>query len=168
MVEKEKILDLGCGKNKWKNSIGFDCVKMDGVDVVGDLRNPLPFSDNEFDKVILNNVLEHFENITPILKEVHRITKPTGKVVIMVPYYNSPLGSIDPTHKKYFQSQTIQYYTDESSWNYYFDFQFKLLHTKLVTSRIGSFIPKRFLVKIASIFGNLITFIVWIIQPIKN
>ncbi|MHA1728872.1 MAG: class I SAM-dependent methyltransferase [Promethearchaeota archaeon] len=163
----KKILDLGCGKNKVKNSIGFDCIDLDGVDIVGDLLEPLPFENSEFDVVYLDNVLEHFDDITGILKEVHRITKPTGRILIMVPYYNSPLAFMDPTHKRAFNYKTFDYYSENSSWNYYFDFKFKIVKKQLITTRLGSFIPKRFLLKLSQYFGNLIMFMVVVLQPIK-
>ncbi len=165
---EKKILDLGCGKNKWKNAIGVDIVPFECVDIIKDLREPLPFDDSVFDIVILNNVLEHFKDITPILREVHRVTKSTGKVGIMVPYYNSPLGIQDPTHKTQFSEKTIYYYTDKSNWNYYIDFKFKLFSEKYIATRMGSLIPNSLRLKFARIFGNLVSFIIWILQPIKD
>ena len=45
-----KILDLGCGKNKIKGSIGLDNVSLDDVDIVHDILNiPYPLEDNYFD-----------------------------------------------------------------------------------------------------------------------
>lgn len=163
----KKKLDLGCGIHKKKGCIGFDILPLEGVDVVGDLSKPLPFTNNEFDVVYMDNVLEHIFDITPLLKEVHRITKPAGKILIIVPHYNSPLSSIDPTHKKSFSYKTLDYYSDKSSWNYYFDFKFKILNKKLIPTRIGSFIPKRYLLKFSHYIGNLIMFIIYVLQPVK-
>jgi predicted SAM-dependent methyltransferase len=60
-----KILDVGCGNNKYKGNkgdivIGIDKVKLKGVDVVHDIeKTPWPFKTNEFDCVICSHVLEH-------------------------------------------------------------------------------------------------------------
>ena len=90
---EKRILDLGCGRNKKKNAIGFDCADLEGVDVVGDLMDPLPFKDNEFDVVYLDNVLEHFVEIDPILKEVYRITKSTGRIIFLGCFFNNFFAS---------------------------------------------------------------------------
>ncbi len=165
-MEKKK-LDLGCGKNKIDGCIGFDILPLEGVDVVGDILKPLPFENDEFDVVYLNNVLEHIDDIAPVLKEIHRITKSTGKILIMVPYYNSPLAYMDPTHKRSFNYKTLDYFTGNSSWNYYFDFKFIILKKQLIPSRIGSFFPKKYLLKMSHYLGNLILFINFALQPVK-
>ena len=51
---KEKILDLGCGANKYPGSIGIDRLKLPGVDIVHDLNVfPYPFKNNSFEKVFV-------------------------------------------------------------------------------------------------------------------
>ncbi len=48
------------------------------------LLKPLPFEDNSFDAVIINQVIHHldntpsFPNFRNLVKEVHRILKPNG------------------------------------------------------------------------------------------
>jgi len=81
-----KILDLGCGKNKFKTSnlsdivVGMDKYSLEGVDVVHDLeKTPYPFNDNEFDEIRTHHVLEHIQNFFGLMEECHRILKPGGK-----------------------------------------------------------------------------------------
>jgi SAM-dependent methyltransferase len=45
----------------------------------------LPFKENYFSTVISNSVLEHIEDLEPVLGEVHRILKTGGYFVICVP-----------------------------------------------------------------------------------
>ena len=57
-----KILDIGCGRNKRKDAIGIDIVKLEGVDIVCNLEEGLPFKDNTFDLVYASHILEHIHN----------------------------------------------------------------------------------------------------------
>lgn len=111
----KKILDVGCGKSKiahrYKfpdynfsgNITGLDFQKDEAVDVVCDLnKGKLPFKDNTFDIVYTHHVLEHIQNIIPLIYEIHRILKPGGRFLIVVPHisYMNSLG--DLTHVRLF------------------------------------------------------------------
>ena len=94
-----KLIDLGCGKVPlysayknfvdevvcvdWQNTIhgtsflDFDC----------DLNRVLPFQDNEFNTVILSDVLEHIAEPNHIWTEIARIMAPGGKVLLNVPFF---------------------------------------------------------------------------------
>jgi ubiquinone/menaquinone biosynthesis C-methylase UbiE len=48
----------------------------------------LPYSDNSFDCVISVDVHEHLEDPNPFTKELWRVTKPEGKVIVTVPNGN--------------------------------------------------------------------------------
>lgn len=52
-----------------------------------DIRQPLPFSDNQFDGALLSHVLEHFDAIsgTALLCDCHRVLIPGGSLVVSVP-----------------------------------------------------------------------------------
>jgi SAM-dependent methyltransferase len=45
----------------------------------------LPFSENEFDVVICNHVLEHVDDDTRAMSEILRVMKPGGYAILMVP-----------------------------------------------------------------------------------
>ena len=55
------------------------------VDIVNLNEEPLPYPDNHFDVVTLTEVIEHIEHDRDVLREIHRITKPGGLVVITTP-----------------------------------------------------------------------------------
>lgn len=106
-----KILDLGCGENKYKSDnakdvvIGLDIIKAANVDVVWDLeKRPLPFKENEFDLIIASHILEHLQHKTffTIMEELHRILKPDGILKIWVPNCCSPQAYNNPDHKRGF------------------------------------------------------------------
>ncbi len=55
-----------------------------------DLRN-LPYSDNYFDFVASMSVIEHVGDISPVISELARITKPNGYIQISTDYWDSKI-----------------------------------------------------------------------------
>jgi SAM-dependent methyltransferase len=96
---KGKLLDLGCGKVPlygaykeyvtdnicvdWENTLH----KNEYLDFECDLTKDLPFDDNEFDTVILSDVLEHIPQPEKLWKEMYRILSKDGKLILNVPFY---------------------------------------------------------------------------------
>ena len=54
--------------------------------ILADARNT-PFKDNEFDVILLSNVIEHIKDTKKLLKELKRILKPGGLLYIQFPPY---------------------------------------------------------------------------------
>lgn len=113
--KQKKILDLGCGDRKKHipNAIviGIDKFKLPGVDIVHDLNKfPYPFSDNEFDEIICDDVLEHLEDLIKVMEELWRITKPRGVIKISVPHFSSDNYFTDITHKHPFSSRSFDFF----------------------------------------------------------
>ncbi len=54
------------------------------ADVKADICN-LPFSDNSFDVILCNHVLEHIPDDTKAMKELYRILKPGGVGIFQIP-----------------------------------------------------------------------------------
>jgi SAM-dependent methyltransferase len=117
-------LNLGCGKDIRKDWINLDLVDLPGVDIVHDINNiPLPFDDNIFDEILCSSVLEHVEYV-PLLRDLHRILKPGGRLSAIVPHFSSKHAFADPTHIRYFSTETLLFFTKEHPMVYYFDFHF--------------------------------------------
>jgi len=95
-----KALDLGCGpKSKMAGSVGLDLRPAPHVDVVHDLNDtPYPFDDDTFDHVEMSHVIEHVDRPLRMMAEVHRITKPGGRIRIITPHYSSQLSYGDMEH----------------------------------------------------------------------
>lgn len=91
-------------------SIGLDHISLNDVDIIGNLENNIPFSDSAFDLIFANQVLEHIQDLTFLLEEIHRILKPGGQLVAHVPYFRSGWAHIDPTHVRSFTINTFDYY----------------------------------------------------------
>lgn len=108
----DNILDLGCGDGFYLfllSKLGLN-LQLTGSDfdeagleaakrnlnnkkiklIRGNLMQRLPFSSNEFDKIVLSEVAEHLPNDLKGLKEVYRILKPGGLLCLSVPNANYP------------------------------------------------------------------------------
>ncbi len=134
-----KMLDLGCGNNKYKSMnkndlvIGIDQVKIHNVDIVWNLNKfPYPFNNNEFDLIYTSHTLEHLDNLDETFQEIIRITKNHGKIIIRVPHFSCGVSYRDPTHKILFSYFTFNYFTDEC---FYTKSKFKIIKRRLNFTR---------------------------------
>ncbi|MBN1765151.1 MAG: class I SAM-dependent methyltransferase [Sedimentisphaerales bacterium] len=96
---KGKLLDLGCGKvplyEAYRDYVtDIICVDWDKsiykniyLDFELDLTKTLPFADNEFDTIILSDVLEHIPVPEHLWKEMARVLSRNGKLIMNVPFY---------------------------------------------------------------------------------
>ena len=127
-----KVLDIGCGKNKLPGATGMDRVALPGVDVVHDIeRVPWPFPENEFDVAHASHVLEHVREFLAVMEQIHRVLKPSGRLVVKVPYYRHETAFRDPTHYRFFTERSFEYFvpvTDEGStpFDYYTSARFRV------------------------------------------
>ena len=81
-------------------------------DVVHDLNKfPYPFSDNEFDRIEADHVLEHLEDPFRAMQELHRISKNNAIIFIRVPHFSR--GFTHPEHRRGFDV-TFPYYFNPS------------------------------------------------------
>lgn len=95
----KKILDVGCGQKPYKNLfnfseyIGMDIEQKGGghshkneeIEVYYDGKR-FPFNDNEFDSVLCSQVLEHVFEPESFIREINRILKIGGYLLITVPF----------------------------------------------------------------------------------
>jgi len=87
------ILDLGSDSRRISQEIiGLDIDLFSGVDVVGDAE-ALPFKNNSFDAVIIQDVLEHIPYPDKVASEIHRVLKKGGKVYADTPFIQVYHGS---------------------------------------------------------------------------
>lgn len=81
-----KILNLGSGSERIREDvINLDIHPYRNVDVVGNVYH-LPFSNNEIDAVLCDQLLEHLDNLPNALREINRVLKPGGLVYVAVPF----------------------------------------------------------------------------------
>lgn len=91
-----KILDVGCGTKPYKNFFKFsEYIGLEydtGIDLYKKSADyfydgkKFPFNAETFDSIICNQVLEHVFEPEDFLKEIFRVLKPHGKLLITVPF----------------------------------------------------------------------------------
>ena len=102
-----KKLNIGCGKDIKKNYINLDFIQAQGIDVVHNLNKlPYPFQDNCFDKIIALQVIEHLNDYNHTIKEMNRILRRGGEIVIEVPHFTS-MTAFHPEHKLFFNVRSF-------------------------------------------------------------
>ncbi|MDD4882945.1 class I SAM-dependent methyltransferase [Sulfuricurvum sp.] len=107
----KKVVELGCGESrKFNSSITVDAVKLPGVDIVHDLNEGLPFSDDSIDEIHSYHFLEHVNDLQFVLTEIHRVLKKGGKNIGTVPHFSNPHFYSDFTHKNFFGLYTFAYF----------------------------------------------------------
>jgi SAM-dependent methyltransferase len=124
---RHRRLNLGCGTDIRPGYVNLDSVALPGVDVVHDIAElPLPFDDATFDEVLCRSILEHLDYI-PVLRDLHRILAPGGRLVVVGPHFTARNVYVDPTHRTAFSIETFQFFVRDGDYAdraYYFDFHF--------------------------------------------
>ena len=90
------ILDAGAGDCIYKHlfsHVKYECADICKIDrKYGDITyicdlSSIPVPDNKYDAVIFTQVLEHISEPKVVLKELHRILKPGGKLFLSAPLF---------------------------------------------------------------------------------
>lgn len=122
----KRRLNVGCGTDIREGYVNLDIAPLPGVDMVHDMHKlPLPFQSEEFDEILCKDVLEHLEYID-VLRELHRILRVGGVLIVRVPHFTSRDNFADPTHRHRFSIKTFDFFVKDSAFGrgYYFDFAF--------------------------------------------
>lgn len=124
-----KILDVGCGSNKYPGAIGLDNNPRTAADVIHDLGTvPYPFAENEFDEIVSSHVVEHVPDVMAFVTELYRITKPGGRIKLLTPHYTNPDWANDPTHRNHINSYTFNVFmSDRRVFDFYSDVNLRLV-----------------------------------------
>jgi SAM-dependent methyltransferase len=105
MKEGQRFLEPGCGRGEFLSEfqkLGLDCYGVDlsahagsqcptvKVETQVNLENDIwPFPDNHFDIIYNKSLLEHLWHPDKFLKEARRVLKPGGKILCLVPDWES-------------------------------------------------------------------------------
>jgi SAM-dependent methyltransferase len=128
-----RVLDVGCGVNKFPGSIGLDRNEHTRADVIADLDTfPYPFHDNSFGEIRATHVIEHVADVIQTLEEFHRLLMPGGRAVITTPHYTDFSSFCDPTHRWHLNSFSLRYFgDDDAGYGYYSRARFHEISTKV-------------------------------------
>ena len=130
MSTAEIKLNLGCGETKKAGYVNVDWNFRDNPDVVHDLNVfPYPFADSTFDLVEADHVLEHLDKPFLVMKELHRILKPSGRVIIRVPHFSR--GFTHAEHAHGFDVTFPLYFNKKTTVANYYGNDFELVDLKL-------------------------------------
>lgn len=174
-----KLLDAGAGECKWKSECrhlvyvsqdfcqykgsgdgkGLQTAKWDTdqIDIVSDITD-IPVPDNEFDAVLCSEVLEHVPNPELAVKELARVTKKGGILLLTAPF--NSLTHFAPYHfctgfniywyKNHLTENGFKIQKAENYGDYFTYFEQELARLGAV---IKKYMGKRvFLIKVLSLF----------------
>ncbi len=125
LSEKDKILDVGCGRGEFLNGFmncGLEPYAIDLSDISKktypninfkycDLLNePIPFEDEFFDVIFSKSLIEHFHYPEKIFKEMNRVLKKNGKIITMTPDWEINYKNFyeDYTHRTPFSETSLR------------------------------------------------------------
>lgn len=132
--EGERILDIACGGGQLSLKIAEYGCEVYGCDIaedsiesakrlaelegigcsfrVGDAED-LPYTDGYFDKIVCSSSLEHFKNDVKALKEMNRVLKLNGCVVLTADSLTYPISDeLKEMHRTV--AYVVNYYTRET------------------------------------------------------
>ena len=94
-VVRGKLLDVGCGRKPYKDTYFSNAISYTGVDYVTATSQPdivgsaldLPVPAQSFDTVVSTELLEHVPEPLRALREMYRVLKPGGHLILSAPMY---------------------------------------------------------------------------------
>jgi SAM-dependent methyltransferase len=148
--EEKKVLDVGCGTNKYRGAVGIDYNPRTDADVIHDLGVlPYPFQDDEFDLIVSRHVIEHVPDVMAFVSELHRITKAGGRIQLVTPHYSNPDWPTDPTHRNHFNSYSFNcFMQDRRLFPFYTDVELKPVRTYVSLANLWRALGLEFIVNL--------------------
>lgn len=158
----KKILNVGCGNSVYgthfvdlyptrKNVIKCD------VD-----KNKLPFPTNTFDEVFAQNLFEHLTNPLFALKEMKRVLKPGGKLIIITDYahfWGFSITGHKIRYKKFGKEEHLLLVNEHHLQNWFKKVNLKVVKIDLLeASEVGGNILIKILKKLLATFLKITPF----------
>ena len=106
-------IDLG---GRFNSPDGYKSVDLLDADYIFDLEKKWDIEDNSVGVIRAYHLLEHLEDPIHFFNEAYRVLASGGFLLLEVPSMNCADGGgaiADPTHKKFFNTHSFSYYTNE-------------------------------------------------------
>jgi SAM-dependent methyltransferase len=155
-------LELGCGSHKRNtDAVGIDVLDYECVDIVGDVYDVLSrIPDSSVSAVYSYHFFEHLDDIETLMKELGRIIKEDGILVVVTPHFSNPYYYSDHTHKHQFGLYSFSYVSDDLIFTrkvprYDTSFEFDLCKVNLIFMSPRPFYVRWGLKKIFQVIVNV-------------
>lgn len=140
MNDARKKLNLGCAGYKKEGYINVDWDSAVHPDIIHDFNKlPYPFTDNYFDVVEADHVLEHLEKVFPTMVEIYRILKPGGRLIVKVPHFSR--GFTHAEHAHGFDVTFPLYFNKEFNKSGFCGVEFRLIKIRLKWAAFLKLLP---------------------------
>lgn len=115
-------LNIGCGREILDGYINIDRTREHGAEVGFDLEKAdsehwrLPFANDSITEMRAFHVLEHINNILPLMQELYRIAAPDCIFYVKVPHGATEVAYADPTHVRQMFPSSFGYFSQPNYW----------------------------------------------------
>lgn len=116
-------LNLGSGLADIEDQISIDIKPLKNVDIVWNVDQGLPFSNDSVEYIKATDFLEHILDLEFVLKEMYRISKHGALWIIRIPHFSSD-SAASIQHKHFFTDVGFQFFSPNlrevpgDNWNY--------------------------------------------------
>ena len=111
LPKQENGIEIGVGSGRFAGPLGInlgvepspkmrELAKARGIEVVDSGSEELPFNNSQFDFVLMVTTICFLDDIEKAFREIYRILKPNGRLIIGLVDKNSPIGKIYQKHKE--------------------------------------------------------------------
>lgn len=138
-----KKLNLGSGRDYKQGWVNLDWNDLDKPDIVHDLNKfPYPFEEDTFDLIEANHILEHLDRPFEVMRELHRILKSDGTLIVRVPHFSR--GFPHPEHAHGFDVTFPMFFDKSVNLPGYYGFEFDCVKITITWEAFIDFLPSRF------------------------
>lgn len=119
-AEDNNLLSIDVG-GRFNCPKGYKSVDLLDADYIMDLEKTWNFEDNSIGVLRAYHLLEHLDDTIHFFNEAFRVLAPGGFLLLEVPSMNCIDGGgaiADPTHKKFFNKLSFNYFTNEQQANF--------------------------------------------------